>query len=146
MRGEDGGDDFRSALLLRLDPETIRVWPGDTRAVSAWEQLRLWGWRVMSDPDGGGILDLFAWGLMVEQGSHGGDRLMTLRRPGDVLWNGAVPLPAGWLANVIARKGRLVPAYAVPDSPAVQQPGLLADRVRKAADNQRLLGGRIPIR
>ncbi|WP_285667721.1 hypothetical protein, partial [Actinorhabdospora filicis] len=52
-------DDIRPALLLRLDPEVIQVWPGDERVLSAWEFLRLWGWRIMSDPASGGILDLF---------------------------------------------------------------------------------------
>ncbi|WP_285663501.1 hypothetical protein [Actinorhabdospora filicis] len=97
----------------------------------------------MSDLESGGMLDLFA--LVVAKVS-GGEDLVGLRQPGGVLWEGSVPLAADWIARVRARKGQLVSAYAVPDSSAVQAPVALSERVCEAADNDQLLGGRIPVK
>lgn len=141
----DRDEEIRPALLIRVDPELIQAWPGDERVLSAGEFLRLWGWRIMSDPAAGGILDLFAWGLRVEDVPAGHD-LIGLRRPGGFLWEGRVPLPGDWLSKVVERKGRLVPCFAVPDSPSAEAPGLLADRVRKPANEEMLLGARMELR
>ncbi|GLZ78491.1 hypothetical protein Afil01_32980 [Actinorhabdospora filicis] len=143
MRDASG---LRPALLLRHDPETIQIWPGDERVQSAREFLWHHGWHKLADTGSRNALNLYAWGLMIATGTDGGPILRALRRPGGVIWEGAVPLADGWLTPNLARPGRLVPVFAVPDSETAATPGPLAERVDKAVRDQQLLAARIPLK
>ncbi|GLZ78078.1 hypothetical protein Afil01_28850 [Actinorhabdospora filicis] len=70
-------------------------------------------------------------------------------RPPASRWGdlGGAGAPSGGLGRSgHGTKGRLAACYAVPDSGHLDAYGSLAERVRKSADNEQLLGGRVPLR